>query len=54
MVIFRFRAFFKGQWPKAVMVRELETISQVTFGGTETNYVEKRLGVKRDGAMITP
>lgn len=37
-----------------MIVREVETMPQVTFEGTGYSYPEERLGVKRDGAMIAP
>lgn len=37
-----------------MIVREFENMSQVKFEGIRNNYPEKRLGVKRIGAMVTP
>lgn len=46
--------FPKEQWPKTVIVRELETMTQETVEGTGNNYVEQSLGIKRDEGMIAP
>lgn len=37
-----------------MIVREPENMSPVKSEGTGNNFSEKRLGVKRKGAMVTP
>lgn len=46
--------FSKGLWPETMIGRELETMTLVTVEVTGSNYIEKSLRVKRDGAVIAP